>query len=93
MLQAQHELHQFGLRKPLEFLLIPRQDDSHTGRLGKGVSSYHESATNGAPWLFKCLIFNSYWHRRDSANFDFFAESAIFVGALHLKFQVIDRAQ
>jgi len=36
MLQAQHQLDQLRLRKPLEFLPIHRQDESHTGRLGKG---------------------------------------------------------
>ena len=40
MLQTQHQLHQFRLRKPLEFLPIHRQDESHTGSLGKGVGSY-----------------------------------------------------
>jgi len=40
MLQTQHQLHQFGLRKPLEFLPIHRQDESHTGRLGKGLGNY-----------------------------------------------------
>jgi Cdc6-like AAA superfamily ATPase len=40
MLQAQHQLYQLRLRKPLEFLSIHRQDESHTSPLGKGVGSY-----------------------------------------------------
>lgn len=40
MLQTQHQLNQLGLRKPLKFLPIHRQDESHTGRLGKRLSSY-----------------------------------------------------
>jgi len=40
MLQAQHQLDQLGLRKPLEFLPIHRQDESYTGHLGKGVGNY-----------------------------------------------------
>ena len=44
MLQAQHQLDQLRLRKPLEFLPIHRQDESHTGRLGKGVGNYVQAA-------------------------------------------------
>ena len=40
MLYTQHQLDQFRLRKPLEFLTIHRQDESHTGHLGKGVGNY-----------------------------------------------------
>jgi hypothetical protein len=40
MLQAQHQLDQLRLRKPLEFLPIHRQNQSHTGFLGKGVGKY-----------------------------------------------------
>ena len=41
MLQTQHQLNQLGLRKPLKFLPIHRQDESHTGRLGKRLISYN----------------------------------------------------
>ena len=44
MLQAQHQLDQLRLRKPLEFLPIHRQDESYTGHLGKGVGNYPAAA-------------------------------------------------